>query len=281
MSDFPTRTCGDVVAEIAMSRTAFRGALMLVEGSDDWKFWKPRIGGETCQLVTAGSKPTVIKAIAEAGIQYRGLLGVVDDDFDALLNTPRAENIIRTDTSDLETLLLRSEALDRLLIERGDEAKIIEIERREGRPIRDCLIDRSRIFGELRYLSIQHQWAVDFKRLNPNRFIPAATWSLNDEELLREIAARIPGQSFESLKTALKLIPPCDPWVLLHGKDTLTVLQIGLRKVIGKKEYSLEAISEGLRLAFDQIMFEACRTHADIREWERINPPFRVLRGRA
>lgn len=111
MPAFISRNVGDVVAELLMSRSAFSGSLLVLEGDDDVKFWKARTPGHReCQFVIAGSKPTVSGAVAIADtLKQTGILGVVDDDYDSLLELPiPSANLVRTETRDLETLLLSS-----------------------------------------------------------------------------------------------------------------------------------------------------------------------------
>jgi hypothetical protein len=153
MTGFATRTVGDVVAEMLMSRTTTSGSLLVIEGSDDIKFWKTRIAAyPTCQLIQGGSKATVIGAVIKAeSLHIPGVLGVVDDDHDSLVgrSLPSA-NLIHTGMCDIETLLLNSDALDHVVAELGDGSKIAALQAKEGMSIRDILVARSLIFGQLR-----------------------------------------------------------------------------------------------------------------------------------
>ena len=111
MAVFVTRTVGDVVAEILMSRANFSGAHLLLEGDTDSKFWGRRIEKTLCQVVIAGGKTTVIGAVVRANaIPIAGVLGIVDDDHDSLCSVAIGpQNVFVTDARDVDTMLLKSE----------------------------------------------------------------------------------------------------------------------------------------------------------------------------
>ena len=67
------------------------------------------------------------------------------------------------------------------------------------------------------------------------------------------------------------------PWLILHGKDCLDVLAIGLRSVIGNSQYSDKRIMQMLRLAFDTAMFRGTFLYSNVKAWETSNPGFLVL----
>ena len=48
----------EVEAEILMSRTAFDGAFLVVEGDDDSRFFRSRVDDLACEIVIAGGKLT-------------------------------------------------------------------------------------------------------------------------------------------------------------------------------------------------------------------------------
>src|SRR5574337_1707452 len=86
MTVFVSRTVGDVVSEILMSRSAFSGSFLVLEGDEDVKFWELRAARNECQFVLTGSKVTVVGAVLQSvNLKQIGLLGIVDDDYDSLL----------------------------------------------------------------------------------------------------------------------------------------------------------------------------------------------------
>lgn len=109
-----------VANTIRMARTVRRGAAaMLVEGSKDARVYRNLVDEERCNAVPAGNKRNALEALAllrRSG--ERGVLAVVDADFTALTGAVAADpDVIATDAHDLEGMLLRSQALSKLLVE--------------------------------------------------------------------------------------------------------------------------------------------------------------------
>lgn len=279
MAIFVTRTVGDVVAELVMSRTNFAGTLLLVEGDTDSKFWSPRTDGNRRQIVIAGSKTTVIGAVIRANAQpLTGVLGIVDDDYDSLCGTAVAvQNVLRLDARDLEVLLIRSPALERVMQEDGDAASISALEAAEGKPLRQAILDRAILFGKLRWLSKQRGWNFDFdEHLRPFRVGAVATWHIDEAQALAVVAGAV-GLSVAQLTTELNNLPVADAYFVLHGRDTIAVIAMGLRGVLAGQQHPVERIALMLRLAFDGAMANATQIFQSIRAWELANVPYRVL----
>lgn len=279
MTVFVSRTVGDVVSEILMSRSAFSGSFLVLEGDEDVKFWELRAARNECQFVLAGSKVTVVGAVLKSvNLKQIGLLGIVDDDYDSLLGlSNHSVHLIRTETRDMETLLLSSPALDKVLTELGDTGKIRELEQREGKSIRDALVSRALIFGRLRLLSALNKWTIPFDALSPFKFADVASWSFDRAAILREITDRIHGITCAMLESQLANITAIPLWSVLHGKDTLSVLAIGLRSAIGNQQHPRERIMQMLRLAFDDRLFHDTLLYEAVKAWEAANSPYRVL----
>ncbi|WP_216675320.1 hypothetical protein, partial [Paraburkholderia elongata] len=58
-----TRSSGDIVAEVEMSRTNFAGSFLLVEGASDSKFFKHHVGDDCAELVICSGKLPAVEAI--------------------------------------------------------------------------------------------------------------------------------------------------------------------------------------------------------------------------
>jgi hypothetical protein len=90
-----------------------------------------------------------------------GILGVVDDDYDVLCDVASATpHVVHTDAPDLEVIMIRTAALERLLQEAGEPTRIAMFEAQHGLSTRDALLARAALFGRLRLLSRQNQWNV-------------------------------------------------------------------------------------------------------------------------
>jgi len=277
MGAFVTRTVGDVVAELRMSRSNFPGTLLVLEGPSDSKFWYPRTISDECQIVIGGSKPTVTGAVIGSG--DAGTLGIVDDDYDSLVGvTLPSPNTFRTDCRDLEGMLLRSAALERVLHEVGDPGKIASFEQSEGRSVRRALLDRALLFGNLRLLDRLRAWKFDFDALSPYRFIDIATWSLDTAGVLQVVSTAV-GVAIADLELELSRLPNHEDFTVAHGRDTLAILAVGLRMRLGSTQHSVERVCQMLRLAYSADDARASRLFEELGQWERANQPYRLLRS--
>ena len=140
-----------LVNEIKMHRTSHNGSFLIVEGNDDVRFWTPRHHAD-CELVDGEGKQNVIGGIQRLdSTNFAGVLGIVDSDYDTLNGTSiESENLLATDAHDLECLLCRSSALDKVLAEYGSRPKIERFENEAGADVRTGLLERALIFGRLR-----------------------------------------------------------------------------------------------------------------------------------
>ena len=182
--------------------------------------WKTRTAGpSSCQLVLDGSKRTAIGSVEKIyGLNQTGILAIVDDDYDSMLGQAIPfPNIIRTETCDIEALMLKSTALESLLCELGDDRKILQIEQEEGRTIREAFLSRALIFGQLRYLNALNKWNVSFEKISPYRFVDASTWGIKKATILEEICRRSWTIGDRAGKPAPS-VQDFDVWSVLHGK---------------------------------------------------------------
>jgi fructose-1-phosphate kinase PfkB-like protein len=121
-----------VANQIRLRRSTFLGAFLLVEGSSDKVFYERFIDKTVCELVIVAGKPsskirvmTVLRILEDSS--FHGVLAIVDADFDRLeTSAHHSPNLLRTDTHDLETMLIDSPALDKVIAEFGSEEKIAE-----------------------------------------------------------------------------------------------------------------------------------------------------------
>jgi len=287
---FPPRTPGDIEAEILMARQVHKGSFLVLEGQDNSKFWRGRIAKEMCYIVVADGKSNVIGAIKKLDARrFLGALGIVDDDFDGPNGCQyfdkfnscqyRSANLIGTDANDLECLLLRSPALDSVLGELGDSAKIKQFEQRSGLSVRDGLWNNGLAFGRLRWLAIKQGWRLSIdKQLSPGRFIERDTWLVKEAEMLEAVAQAVALNANE-VRVLLDALPSADSWYVCQGHDLTEILRLGLQKALGnlKTTHTKDDIASSLRLAFHDIHLVATQLYADIQNWERLNIPYRIL----
>lgn len=270
-----------LAAEVQMHRKLHGGAFLIVEGANDVRFWMNRCHA-TCELVDGGGKGKVVGGVQELdGVSFAGALGVVDEDHDGLLGiTYGSRNVVATDAHDLECLLCRSSALDRVLAEFGSPEKIRDFEERTGSDVRTGLLDRTVVFGRVR-------WAVakfvldpgDGSLLNFKKFLPTNTWEVDEERLLEEFdgVARRNGRA--PLRGALAELDDADPWRVAQGHDMVGILRRGLQRVLGSIGSSVgdKQIAGVLRAGIPPDELLATGLCQEMRAWEHRNVGFPVL----
>jgi hypothetical protein len=269
---------GEVAAEAIMTRMGFAGTLLIVEGDDDSRFFRGRIDKDACDLIIAGGKLAVVGGIERLDAQsFRGALGVCDDDCASLDgNHPVSPNLIVTEWHDLDTLLVRSPALERLLAEYGDNSAIQQLERTHG-PVRDSLARLALPFGKLRWLSTRETLGLDLKPLTPFRFIEP-DWAFDAAALTLAAATQLSVNPAD-LEARLAALPIVDPWLVCQGHDLLAILARGLCKggALGSRTPGHHVIAATLRASLDSAPWGASVLATSIRRWEAANPPFKVL----
>ena len=269
---------GILVAEITMSRMSHDGAFLLLEGKDDIRFWRSR-RHSNCELVDGEGKPNVVGAIRQIDTaRIRGALGIVDADYD-FPTSPRAksDNLLYTDAHDLECLLCRSSALDKVLAEHGDAVKIERFEHDAGIDVRTALLERALAFGRLRWVARARRPAIALRGIAAPRFVDEKTWTVDGEKLIRETVSDADARA--AIKMRLAQLPDADPWYVAHGHDMVEILRTGLRRVLGNLHTRIEAkdIAGLLRAGMSPEALRKTGLGAGVYSWQAANRPYSVL----
>lgn len=278
----------DIANDIRMTRSQHRGAFVLVEGETaDLRVYDRVIDQSRCLLQPAHGKDNVLEVVAILDADgFPGALGIIDADRSRLSGAvPQSGNVLVTDGCDLESMLLNSPALDKVLEELGSRGKIRKFEAKHGRTVRDQLATLARPLGALRHISEREGLGLHFQDLSFSKFLDHDL-VLDRVKLVRTVLARTQRQSprMESqLLEELQRIED-DPDVLSrdlsNGHDMAWILSTGLRHTLGSRkqlEVSVEILERELRLAYEKEHFRASGLCAAIRDWERRNPPYVVI----
>ena len=111
-----------------MLRAASTKAVILVEGGDDEKVYGEFIDGDKCEIVICQGHRNARDALGKLeGRTIWGILCVVDADFSAFIaQNGQSPNLLQTDDHDLEVMLFKSRAFDKVLGELGSPEKVRE-----------------------------------------------------------------------------------------------------------------------------------------------------------
>ena len=267
------KSLGDLMAELKMT-LAPGAAVLAVEGDDDMRFWRSRKPAD-CHLVDGEGKTNVVAGVRQLDASgHRGALGLVDTDYDTVGTELASANLVATDAHDLECLLCRSTALEKVLAEYGDSARIDAFERRTGQDVRTGLLQRALPFGRLRWVAVRRDLPLD---LEVPQFTHERDWTIDESRLLSHAQAQVAESVLLSEHVAT--LPQADPWYTVHGKDLLVLLRIGLRRTLGRlpATVGVAQLARSLRLAMSDDDLQATNMWRDMRKWEGLNPPYLVL----
>lgn len=270
-----------------MTRELHSGAFLLVEGeSSDLRVYGHLIAEESCLLVAAHGKENVVDALAileREGLQ--GVLAVVDADFWHLEGTePASQNLLLTDTHDLETMILASPALEKLLAEFGSPGKIKSLTKRSGKNVRQILLEGACPIGYLRWISSRNEFSLTFEGIRFKRFTHRDCLAVDVLKMIKTIKDKSCWYELddEALRYEIDEAVQCnhDPWDVCCGHDLVCILSLGLQKAIGSKkvnDVNPRALERSLRMAYEAGYFGETRLYVSIRGWESANRPFQVL----
>ncbi|WP_440953162.1 DUF4435 domain-containing protein [Methanococcoides sp. FTZ1] len=277
-------TADDIANSARMMRTQYRGTIMIIEGSTDMRLYKRFVDDRKCRLIPANGKENAIKVVEileRSG--FEGILTIVDADFWRLDNIDfEQRNVLVTDTHDLETMIIASEALDRLLEEFAAPFKLQKMRT----PVRELLLEAAMPIGLFRWLSSssKDKLSLRFKDIHFDNFMEVFPLSVNIKYMIREVKENSHEYSLNEKKVKNEIITLLkeehDPWQACSGHDMVEILAYGLREVFGNSDsrYVTEGIIDrSLRLSYDITMFRDTELYRSIQEWEDENPAFTVL----
>ncbi|ABA20568.1 conserved hypothetical protein [Trichormus variabilis ATCC 29413] len=274
--------------KIRLLRSTYTGTFLLVEGGSDKIFYERFTDKLTCQVHTVSGKPSskqrviaVLKILEQS--DFPGVLAIVDADFERLTTfSYSSPNLIRTDTHDLETMLIKSPALDKLIAEFGSEEKINQFRR----DIRLALLEAAIVVGYLLFISLSNELNLTFDGITFSKFIDEQTLLIDELKLIKEVKNKSQAFSLKDEDLQQKLLNQksnnYDPWQVCCGHDLVEILSLSLRKVLGSNKPSdiePKSLERILRLAYEDVYFRETQIYSDIRVWENKNQPFQILRN--
>lgn len=274
-------------AQISLLPSTNTKSILLVEGSSDNLFYKQFIDRNLCHSLPANGKKNILELIPKL-TRYPGLIGIIDADYSVINNQQCPDNkIFRTDTHDLETLLIRSRALEKVLIEYGDEKKIQKFEEDLGKSIRNVLIDNAKYIGYFVWLNNRSRFNLKFNGLDFKKIFDWNTLEIDLNNLIIQVhnnSNRKNDKTHFFLKEFGELKgsgDKYDPWHLCRGHDLVEILLIGLQKKFGSRSGRLlqnsTELEKYLRMAFEKEFFQQTDLYTSITNWETLHSPYVVL----
>jgi hypothetical protein len=276
-------TASSIAAEIILLRAAARKTILIVEGGTDERLLSVFVDSAECDIVISYGKENALKALAIARHKnITGLLCILDRDYlEYLSGLPDDKDIIFTDEHDIEMMLIKSFAFDRLLAEMGSQEKLQEILGRGSNP-RQIIRDTAHHIGIFRLLSLRDGLNLTFHKLRYS-FVHRASLSIDLSEMIDEVfnSSLRRCEDKAALMRAIEdwNAKPHDPWLICSGHDLTAILGKALLSLFGSHSTQAirrDEIESKLRMAFSAEDLRATNLFIAVVQWEQANPPFLV-----
>jgi Protein of unknown function (DUF4435) len=291
----------DLANEVRMRRSRWHGAFLLVEGSTDSLVYGRFVHRES--ILVAHGKQHVIECLGilvQGG--FTGVAAVVDRDMWILGEgePPELDGLLCTDGRDLESMMLRSRALDNMLHTLGSPEKIQKIAANGNDPV-DILLRAASELGYLRWLCERDRRASErgeqstfahdgplrlrFQELTFSRFTDARTLTIDRVEMLSAVSnhSRQPIH-LDRIQKALDELRELAQqrghtlWGICAGHDLVELLRIGLHKLLGScQQNELKALDRMLVLAYQDEWFRQTSLYAAMQDWHQRHPAHGLL----
>ncbi|MEB3249836.1 MAG: DUF4435 domain-containing protein [Merismopediaceae bacterium] len=270
--------------QIRLRRDSFAGVFLVVEGHSDKLVYSSFINSEACEFVITDGKEQVTNTIKILDSDnFSGVLAIVDADFDRLDNNlPDSYNILVTDDHDLEMMMLKTPALEKIIKERGSEEKVKE------KDIRKILLTIGQEIGYLRWVSHKHSLSLRFEGLDFSKFIEKDTLKIDSSSLIKTIKNHSQKLSLvdQEILEKIKMTKnnEYDLWQVCCGHDIIQILSLALCKAWGTckpTEVKTENLERDLRLAYETSYFYQTQLYYLIQNWQTQNLSYQVLKHKS
>ena len=280
-------TADEVANGIRMARTQFRGTFLIVEGQTaDFRVYKRLVDSKQTKITPAHNKDNALAALKILeDDHFLGVLAIVDADFWRLEGLdPTSPNLFITDTHDLETMLLESLSLEKLLDEFGSEQKITNFVANNNMDVRQALLVAARPIGYLRWVSQRSNLSLTFEGIVFSRFLNRDTLCIDTNKLIQEVKNKSRRHDLSNNDLQDKIDEVVDSkhssWDICCGHDLVCILSFGLRGTLGSNDSNAitpEVLEKFLRTGYESTYFLSTQLYQSLRGWEASNLPFRIF----
>jgi hypothetical protein len=251
---------------------------VLVEGYKDVRLYLNLFDDSLCFVTPAITKMSAVGALRQlrkSGVP--GVVAIIDTDFTVIEGRPFDDpDILTTDTHDVEGILLKSPALEKVMVEHTDKLNAF------GSDLRGQLLTATRPVGYLRLASDRGGYMINFSQFDFARFISPDNLAcdlklMTGEAVVKSTNSRIPAtRMLEEIKDLDNAHH--DPWMISCGHDLTSTLAVALSSRSSSPVFSY-TVERQLRLAYEKAFFLDTALRKKIVEWEVRNLPFRMLRA--
>lgn len=278
---------GRALAQMMQSRIP-NMAIVYVEGESDINFYKWLVNRDKVTLSPMQGKEAAVEAILyDNKTCKKGRLAIVDSDFDNILNIDPDKNIIRTDTHDIETLMLR-EGIFRTSEERYANTRKMDSFGLSFDNVYLSIMDIGCTMGKIRLISHEQCLNLNFKEVERKLeidnliYIQEGKVNFNVRQYIWECqnaSFNCPKKFSEIYSIFLNDNRTFDPWQICRGHDLSLLISILYSKnMIGKRNVYKEEIENVVSIGYIYSnKFKTSRMYNDIKEWQKENTGWVIL----
>lgn len=281
-----------IVSNIMMSSDKTK-SFLLVEGYTDLHLFKKLLSCDHCKIHAVGeykkisAKERVIKVLKILKSRgFESFFAIIDADFEHIEGIKySSSNLFRTETYNTEGLMLKSEALENMLLKNADTHELTKFQLKTD--IREKLLTSSKPIGIFRLISEREKLGIPFTDLDFNNLICKKTLEIDKDRLIDFLIVFITSRGsstwrdFEIEEEYDKLSALLyNSWIICNGHDMIEILSIGLKSIFGKEGDNINSglLESKLRKSYKLSHFKNTELYLNIVEWEEKNKPFKVLR---
>lgn len=261
--------------------------ILLVEGDSDSSFFKNFIDMNAVVVLACQGKGNVIGTIRKTK-NVQGIIGIIDSDIDRLLGTlvNKPDNIFFLDTSDLETFILHSHALKKVLNRLADPIRLRQLLQMRGMEFQELLISEARKIGYFRLLVKVEKWPLSLKNLEFMDFFDPRTFAIDVHKLVKSVIYDRTTTHLTREKVEKQLVQflehEHDPWKVVSGHNLLQLVFLGLKYAFGvqvrMQKYSRQEDLEDILIpSYEYAYFKQSELYEKLMEWQIHQEDFRVF----
>jgi len=235
---------------------------LLLEGDFDLRFWETRLNPHDLRPVECGGKPAVLATLnqLQGQVVLQRVFGLVDADFDRVLNRAKPPRVVYTDEADLETSLLLLQCslpsqmnMEKLLAATVDAERRSIFEQQTGCTLVEHVRRTALQFGVLRLLNAQQGWCISFEKISVlnSQWFDRGNLTLRVPDLHQAFIAKLQQAGHGiALHQLSALIQTCEQhgwlssWQLVQGHDLLAVLATLMNSELLRRPSGHQQVSE-------------------------------------
>lgn len=271
-------TAEEIANEIKMRCASSSGPFLLVEGDSDVTFFSHHTSIGIENIMPSFGCESLLEAIVSLqDRENKKVLGIIDLDYRGIAHAHiLPDNVVTTDSHDLETMMFDSPAFDKVLRQKSSQDKVRSYPN-GSQGIKGKILKLGEYIGCLRLYSHLHGRNYSFENLDYEKFIDRKKLAFLETKFVSHLRGIHPNNgsvpedvSKESRATAKKLSILSAPFRLCCGHDIMEIMAIGLKSMWGSylgTKISGHLLEEDFMLAYSHQMFRTSQLYQKVNKW--------------